>query len=64
VAGEDGQCPISLRRSAVRALVFVVGGEVLVLFFLIDNAWLIGDRRRQALHDKAAKTVVVRRRAR
>ncbi len=64
VAGEDGQCPISLRRSAVRALIFVVGGEVLALFFLIDNGWLLGDRRRQTLHDKAAKTVVVRRRAR
>ena len=64
VAGEDGQCPISLRRSAVRALVFVVGGEVLVLFFLIDNSWLLGDRRRQTLHDKAARSTVVRRTAR
>jgi uncharacterized RDD family membrane protein YckC len=62
VTGEDGQCPISLRKSAVRALVFVVGGEVLALFFLIDNAWLLGDRRRQALHDKTAKTVVIMRR--
>jgi uncharacterized RDD family membrane protein YckC len=64
VVGADGQSPINLRRSAVRALVFVLGGEVLPLFFLVDNGWLLGDRRRQALHDKAARTLVVRRRPR
>jgi uncharacterized RDD family membrane protein YckC len=51
---------IGPRRSFARALVFVLGGEVVPLFFLIDNGWLLGDRRRQALHDKVAATVVVR----
>ncbi|MDR2983710.1 MAG: RDD family protein [Nocardiopsaceae bacterium] len=64
VAGPDGQCPISLRRSAVRALVFVLGSEVLVLFFLLDNGWLLGGQRRQTLHDKVANTVVVTERPR
>jgi hypothetical protein len=38
----------------------VLGGEVLPRFFLIDNGWLLGDRQRQTLHDKVAKTLVVR----
>jgi uncharacterized RDD family membrane protein YckC len=62
VVSADDRSRISLRRSAVRALVFVLGGEVLPLFFLIDNGWLLGDRQRQTLHDKVAKTVVVRQR--
>ena len=60
VVSADDRSRISLRRSAVRALVFVLGGEVLPLFFLIDNGWLLGDRQRQTLHDKVAKTLVVR----
>ncbi len=52
--------PIGLPRSFLRALVFVLGGEVVPLFFLVDNGWLLGDRRRQALHDKVAATLVVR----
>ena len=62
VVGADDQSRISLRKSAVRALVFVFGGEVLPLFFFMDNGWLLGDQQRQTLHDKIAKTVVVRRR--
>jgi uncharacterized RDD family membrane protein YckC len=54
-----GQSRPSLRRSFVRALVFVLGGEIVPLFFLIDNLWLLGDSRRQTLHDKAAGTLVV-----
>jgi uncharacterized RDD family membrane protein YckC len=50
---------VSLRASFLRALIFVVGGEVIPLFFLIDNLWLLWDRRRQCLHDKVARTVVV-----
>jgi uncharacterized RDD family membrane protein YckC len=59
VRASDGS-PAGLRRSLVRALVFVVGGEVVPLFFLADNGWLLASRRRQALHDKAAATLVVR----
>jgi uncharacterized RDD family membrane protein YckC len=54
-----GQARPSLRRSFVRALVFVLGGEIVPVFFLIDNLWLFGDSRRQTLHDKAAGTLVV-----
>jgi uncharacterized RDD family membrane protein YckC len=54
--------PIGLPRSLLRALVFVLGGEAVPLFFLVDNGWLLGDRRRQALHDKVAATLVVRHR--
>lgn len=28
--------------------------------FFVDNAWILWDERRQALHDKVAKTVVVK----
>jgi len=58
VVTADGGARVSLRRSFVRALVFVLGGEVIPLFFFADNLWLTGDRRWQALHDKAAGTVV------
>jgi uncharacterized RDD family membrane protein YckC len=53
---------VSLRTSLLRALVFVLGGEVVPLFFPVDNLWLLRDRRRQAMHDKAARTLVVRHR--
>ena len=51
---------VSLPGSFLRALIFVLGGEVVPLFFLADNLWLVRDPRRQALHDKAARTLVVR----
>ena len=51
---------ISLPVSLLRAVIFVLGGEVVPVFFLVDNLWLVRDRRRQALHDKAARTLVVR----
>lgn len=51
---------ISLPVSFLRALIFVLGGEVVPFFFLVDNLWLVRDKRRQALHDKAARTLVVR----
>jgi uncharacterized RDD family membrane protein YckC len=51
---------VSLPASFLRALIFVLGGEVVPLFFLVDNLWLVQDPRRQALHDKAARTLVVR----
>jgi len=60
VVAADGGSRVSLRRSFVRALVFVAGGEVIPLFFFADNLWLTRDRRWQALHDKTAGTVVAR----
>jgi uncharacterized RDD family membrane protein YckC len=38
-------------------------GPVILFFFLADNLWLLFDKQRQCLHDKAAGTVVVKRRA-
>ena len=51
---------VSLRRAFVRALVFVLGGEVIPLFFVVDNLWMTADARLQARHDRAAGTLVVR----
>jgi uncharacterized RDD family membrane protein YckC len=62
VTEADGRSPVSLRRAFLRALVFVAGGELVPPFFVTDNVWLTADPRRQALHDKAAGTLVVRHR--
>lgn len=59
VTASDGSA-VGLPASLLRAVVFVLGGELIPLFFLVDNYWLTGDRRRQCLHDKAARTLVVR----
>jgi uncharacterized RDD family membrane protein YckC len=63
VVTADTRAPISgpaaCGRAAVYALVPVVpsvGG----LFALINESWLLWDPRRQCLHDKAARTVVVK----
>jgi len=36
-------------------------GQMLILWYLIDFLWPCWDQRRQALHDKLARTVVVKR---
>ena len=66
VVTADTRSPISGQaacgRAAVYALVPVVpsvGG----LFALINESWLLWDPRRQCLHDKAARTVVVKKSA-
>jgi uncharacterized RDD family membrane protein YckC len=63
VVTADTRSPISGQaacgRAAVYALVPVVpsvGG----LFALVNESWLLWDPRRQCLHDKAARTVVVK----
>ncbi|MES9537182.1 MULTISPECIES: RDD family protein [unclassified Actinomadura] len=38
----------------------LAGGAILGLLGLLDNAWILWDDRRQALHDKAVKTIVVK----
>ena len=40
--------------------IFALGCGVGPLFFVADNVWLTTDPRRQCLHDKAARTLVVR----
>ncbi len=62
VVRQDGTVP-GWWRSAVRAIVSNVAGS-LPLFGLVDPAWLLWDKRRQTLHDKAAGTFVVARRPR
>lgn len=62
VSACDGS-PVStvaaVKRAAVYALVPVV--PLLGTFFAVLNElWLLWDRRRQCLHDKAARTIVVR----
>jgi len=59
VRAADGTPP-GLRISFGRALVFVGGGEMVPFFFPADSLWLLGDERRQCLHDKAAGTIVVK----
>ena len=59
VRAADG-APPGLRVSFLRAVIFVAGGELLPPFFVADSAWLVRDARRQCLHDKAARTLVVR----
>jgi uncharacterized RDD family membrane protein YckC len=46
-------------RAAMYALIPVVP-LVGTLFSLLNGLWLTWDRRRQALHDKAAKTIVIK----
>jgi uncharacterized RDD family membrane protein YckC len=46
-------------RAAVYALIPVVP-LIGTLFSLLNSLWLTWDRRRQALHDKAARTIVVK----
>ena len=56
VEDADGGGPIGYRRAAIRRLVYLVGGLVIYIGWL----WLLVDRRRQAWHDKAAHSIVVR----
>lgn len=47
------------KRAAVYALVPIIPA-VGTLFSLINDLWLLWDRRRQCLHDKAGRTIVIR----
>jgi len=63
VVTADTRSPISGQTACGRAAVYAlvpavpsVGG----LFALVNESWLLWDPRRQCLHDKAARTVVVK----
>jgi len=56
VEDADGGGPIGYRRAVIRRLVYLVGGLAIYIGWL----WLLVDRRRQAWHDKAAHSIVVR----
>jgi uncharacterized RDD family membrane protein YckC len=60
VVSTNGWTKVGLGAALIRALVFVVGGEIIPFFFLLDNLWLLWDSQRQCLHDKAASTIVVK----
>jgi uncharacterized RDD family membrane protein YckC len=60
VSAADNRSPVSPGAALVRAVVFVVVGWAIPVIFLLDNGWLLWDRRRQCLHDKVARTVVVK----
>jgi uncharacterized RDD family membrane protein YckC len=64
VVTADGRSKITGGTAAVRSAVYafppvvpLIGG----LFTLLNVLWLTWDPQNQALHDKAAKTVVVKR---
>ncbi|WP_082801843.1 RDD family protein [Herbidospora cretacea] len=57
VTREDGT-RIGTGQAAVRSIVYVVLTATCCLGFL-DLVWILFDRRKQALHDKAASTLVV-----
>jgi uncharacterized RDD family membrane protein YckC len=60
VRAEDGG-PIGYGRAAARLLFqYVISAITCGVGGLIDVAWILWDPRRQALHDKVAKTVVVK----
>jgi uncharacterized RDD family membrane protein YckC len=50
---------MAFRRAAVYALVPVIP-VVGTFFAVLNELWLLWDRRRQCLHDKAAHTIVIR----
>ena len=63
VVTADARGKISGRTAAIRAAIFGLAPIVYIagsLFTVVDALWLTWDPRRQALHDKAAKTLVVR----
>lgn len=63
VVTADGHAPISGRAACGRAAVYALVPAVPVaggIFGLLNELWLLWDPQRQCLHDKAARTVVVK----
>jgi uncharacterized RDD family membrane protein YckC len=63
VVSADDRSPITTLAAVKRAVVYGLipaipwGGPI---FGLVNELWLLWDRRRQCLHDKAARTIVIR----
>jgi len=58
-----GRSKISVGAAGIRAAIFIFGPIIPfvgLIFWLLDNLWLLWDPRRQCVHDKAAGTVVIR----
>lgn len=63
VVTADTRAPISGQAAGTRAAVYALVPAVPsvgALFALVNESWLLWDPRRQCLHDKAARTVVVK----
>ena len=62
VVRDDGQ-PMSVGRALLRQAVGqqLLALATLYLYLIVDYLWPLGDRENQALHDKVARTNVVRR---
>ncbi|MFG6194932.1 RDD family protein [Nonomuraea sp. JJY05] len=58
VVQENG-APITVAQAAVRQIVETVLAWVCCVGSLVDLGWILFDPRKQAVHDKAARTVVV-----
>ncbi|MFD0901636.1 RDD family protein [Actinomadura sediminis] len=59
VREEDGG-PVARSQAAARAAFYSVLGGICGCIGFIDVLWILWDRRKQALHDKIARTVVVK----
>ncbi|MDL4772283.1 MULTISPECIES: RDD family protein [Thermomonosporaceae] len=60
VVREEDAGAISGGQAVARAAFYTVLGGICGCIGLIDVAWILWDRRKQALHDKVAHTVVVK----
>jgi uncharacterized RDD family membrane protein YckC len=63
VVTADGHAPISGRAACGRAAIYALVPAVPLaggIFGLLNELWLLRDPQRQCLHDKAARTVVVK----
>ncbi|WP_344267579.1 RDD family protein [Actinomadura napierensis] len=59
VVRQDDGLAVSTGQSAARAAFYNILGEICCLIWLIDVLWILWDPRKQALHDKVARTVVI-----
>ncbi|MEV5824539.1 RDD family protein [Spirillospora sp. NPDC052242] len=59
VREEDGG-PVATSQAAARSAFYSVLGGICGCIGFIDVLWILWDRRKQALHDKIARTVVVK----
>ena len=61
VDAADGQARIGYRRAFLRWVVTNLLWSLWLVPGIVDHLWPLRDKRRQAWHDKAVRTVVVRR---
>jgi uncharacterized RDD family membrane protein YckC len=59
VRDEEEDAPIGYRRAFLRHAVIAAVSIVCWIAQLVDGLWPLRDRRKQALHDKIARSIVV-----